>query len=302
MGDLGELPSTLPVFLLPDVPFNFETLWIILPYSLPLAVVGLLESLMTASIVDDLTDTDSAKNRECAGQGAANVVAGLFGGMAGCAMIGQTVINVQSGGRGRLSTFSAGVLLLTMIVTLGEWVKRIPMAALVAVMLMVSIGTFNWASLKNLRIYPKSSSMVMIVTVLVVVFTHNLALGVLVGVLMSALTFARKISQIVRVTSLFDEKESRRTYLVQGQLFFVSAGAFAKSFDFREALKEVTIDVSHAHFWDITAINALDKVVLKFRREGTHVTIVGMNEASATLVDRLAVHDKCGTMDRMLEH
>ncbi|WP_009962295.1 SulP family inorganic anion transporter [Verrucomicrobium spinosum] len=302
VGDLGELPSTLPVFLLPDVPFNFETLWIILPYSLPLAVVGLLESLMTASIVDDLTDTDSAKNRECAGQGAANVVAGLFGGMAGCAMIGQTVINVQSGGRGRLSTFSAGVLLLTMIVTLGEWVKRIPMAALVAVMLMVSIGTFNWASLKNLRIYPKSSSMVMIVTVLVVVFTHNLALGVLVGVLMSALTFARKISQIVRVTSLFDEKESRRTYLVQGQLFFVSAGAFAKSFDFREALKEVTIDVSHAHFWDITAINALDKVVLKFRREGTHVTIVGMNEASATLVDRLAVHDKCGTMDRMLEH
>ncbi|WP_050028376.1 SulP family inorganic anion transporter [Verrucomicrobium sp. BvORR034] len=302
VGDLGELPSTLPIFLLPDVPLNFETLSIILPYSIPLAVVGLLESLMTASIVDDLTDTDSSKNRECAGQGAANMVAGLFGGMAGCAMIGQTVINVQSGGRGRLSTFSAGVLLLTMIVTLGDWVKRIPMAALVAVMIMVSIGTFNWASLKNLRLYPKSSSMVMIVTVMVVVFTHNLALGVFVGVLMSALTFTRKISQIVRVSSTFDEKENRRTYLVRGQVFFVSAGAFARAFDFREALQEVTIDVSHAHFWDITAITALDKVVLKFRREGAHVTISGMNEASATLVDRLAVHDKPGAMDRMLEH
>jgi SulP family sulfate permease len=302
VGDLGELPSTLLIFLLPDVPLNFETLSIILPYSIPLAVVGLLESLMTASIVDDLTDTDSSKNRECAGQGAANIVAGLFGGMAGCAMIGQTVINVQSGGRGRLSTFSAGVLLLTMIVTLGDWVKRIPMAALVAVMIMVSIGTFNWASLKNLRLYPKSSSMVMIVTVMVVVFSHNLALGVFGGVLMSALTFTRKISQIVRVSSTFDEKENRRIYLVQGQLFFVSAGAFARAFDFREALQEVTIDVSHAHFWDITAITALDKVVLKFRREGARVTISGMNEASATLVDRLAVHDKPGAMDRMLEH
>lgn len=302
VGDMGELPSSLPVFLLPQVPLNFETLWIILPYSIPLAVVGLLESLMTASIVDDLTDTESDKNQECKGQGMANIVAGLFGGMAGCAMIGQTVINVQSGGRGRLSTFAAGVLLLVMIVALGDWVKQIPMAALVAVMIMVSIGTFSWASLKNLRTHPKSSSMVMIATVAVVVATHNLALGVLVGVLLSALTFARKVAQIVRVTSELSPEGGRRTYDVRGQLFFASAGTFASSFDFKEALQEVVIDVSHAHIWDITAITALDKVVLKFRREGAMVSIVGMNEASTTLVDRLAIHDKPGTMDRLLDH
>ncbi|TLD70801.1 SulP family inorganic anion transporter [Phragmitibacter flavus] len=302
VGDMGELPTTLPTFFLPDVPLNLETLWIILPYSLPLAVVGLLESLMTASIVDDLTDTDSQKNRECSGQGIANIVAGFFGGMAGCAMIGQTVINVQSGGRGRLSTFVAGLFLMLLLVLVGDWVAKIPMAALVAVMIMVSIGTFNWASLKNLRTHPKSSSMVMIATVLVVVFTHNLALGVFVGVLMSALTFARKVAQIVDVTSTLDEPTRTRTYLVRGQLFFVSASSFAKSFDFREVLNKVVIDVSQAHIWDITAITALDKIVLKFRREGTEVVLQGLNDASATLVDRLAIHDKPGALDKLLSH
>jgi len=302
VGDMGELPSALPTFFLPDVPFNLETLWIILPYSLPLAVVGLLESLMTATIVDDLTDTDSAKNQECAGQGVANIVSGFFGGMAGCAMIGQTVINVQSGGRGRLSTFSAGVFLLLLLVILGDWVARIPMAALVAVMIMVAIGTFSWASLVNMRTHPKSSSMVMIATVIVVVFTHNLALGVLVGVLMSALTFARKVAQIVRVTSTLDAANECRTYEVRGQLFFASAESFSRSFDFREVVPRIVIDVSHAHIWDITAIAALDKVVLKFRREGSEVTIAGLNEASATLVDRLAVHDKPDAMERLLQH
>lgn len=302
VGDLGELPSTLPVFLWPQIPWNFETLWIILPYSLGIAAVGLLESLMTAQIVDDLTDTPSNKNRECTGQGVANFVSGLFGGMAGCAMIGQSVINIKSGGRGRLSTFVAGVFLLILLVLLGPWVKQIPMAALVAVMIMVSIGTFSWASFKNLRKHPKSSSLVMLATVTVVVVTHNLALGVGVGVLISALAFARKVAQVIRVRSEYMAETETRTYFVQGQVFFVSAGTFAAAFDFKEALAKVRIDVTHAHFWDLTSVGALDKVVLKFRREGAEVEIIGLNEASATIVDKLAVHDKPGALDRLLEH
>jgi len=302
VGDLGELPSSLPIFLWPQVPLTLETLWIVLPYSLGLAAVGLLESLMTAQIVDDMTDTPSDKNRESTGQGVANIVAGLFGGMAGCAMIGQSVINVKSGGRGRLSTLVAGVFLLILIVAAGPWVKQIPMPALVAVMIMVSIGTFSWASLKNLRVHPRSTSLVMVSTVLVVVGTHNLALGVGVGVLLSALSFARKVAQVIRLRSELDATGECRNYFVQGQIFFASAGTFIAAFDFKEALARVRIDVSHAHFWDLTAVGALDKVVLKFRRDGTEVEIIGLNEASTTIVDRLAIHDKPGALERMLEH
>lgn len=302
VGDMGALPESLPVFLLPEVPLTLETLWIILPTSLTLAVVGLLESLMTASIVDDLTDSESTKNRECAGQGLANIVAGAFGGMAGCAMIGQSVINVKSGGRGRLSALAAGGFLLFLILVLGDWVRQIPMAALVAVMIMVSIGTFSWSSLRNLRTHPKSSSIVMLATVIVVVATHDLAKGVLVGVLLSALFFARKVAQIFRVTSTVDETDRQRTYTVVGQVFFASADAFVASFDFKEVLERVTIDLTRAHMWDISGISALDKVVLKFRREGTEVDLVGLNAASATLVDRLALHDKPGALERLLEH
>lgn len=302
VGDLGELPSTLPFFLWPQVPLSLETVWIVLPYSFAIAAVGLLESLMTAQIVDEMTDTPSDKNRECTGQGIANFVSGFFGGMAGCAMIGQSVINVKSGGRGRLSTFAAGVYLLLLLVLLNPWVKQIPMPALVAVMIMVSIGTFSWASLRNLRVHPKSTSLVMMATVVVVVWTHNLALGVGVGVLLSALFFARKVAQIIRVRSTLDPASESRTYVVQGQVFFASSPEFLAAFDFKEAVARVRIDVSQAHFWDLTSVGALDKVVLKFRREGTAVEIIGLNEASATIVDRLAVHDKPGTLDRMLEH
>ncbi|GIX38477.1 MAG: sodium-independent anion transporter [Silanimonas sp.] len=292
VGDMGELPDSLPVFLLPDVPLTWETLEIIFPVSATLAVVGLLESLLTAQIVDDLTDTPSDKNRECVGQGVANVAAGFIGGMAGCAMIGQSVINVKSGGRGRLSALVAGVVLLVMVVFAGPWVKQIPMAALVAVMIMVSIGTFSWSSIANLRTYPKSSSLVMIATVVVTVATHDLAKGVLTGVLLSALFFARKVGQVLHVESEASEDGRVRTYRVTGQVFFASANDFASRFDFREVLERVRIDVSRAHFWDLSAVGALDKVVLKFRREGAEVELIGMNEASATLVDRLAVHDK----------
>jgi SulP family sulfate permease len=302
VGDMGELPSTFPIFLLPDIPLNLDTLRIIFPYSLTLMAVGLLESLMTATIVDDLTDTPSNKNRECVGQGVANIVSGFFGGMAGCAMIGQSVINVKSGGRGRLSTLFAGLFLLFLLLVLGDWVSQIPMAALVAVMIMVSIGTFNWSSFRNLRTHPKTSSLVMITTVIVVVMTHDLALGVFVGVLTSALFFARKVSRLFKVESYISAEKEKRTYNVYGQVFFASADSFFKSFDFKEVVQYVVIDLSKAHFWDLSAVDALDKVVMKFRREGTEIDLIGMNLASATIVDRLAVHDKPNALELMPDH
>ncbi|MBY4899135.1 SulP family inorganic anion transporter [Cupriavidus sp. AU9028] len=302
VGDMGQLPDSLPVFLLPDVPLNLETLAIIFPYSATLAVVGLLESMMTASIVDDMTDTSSDKNRECVGQGVANVVTGFLGGMAGCAMIGQSVINTKSGGRGRLSTLAAGVLLLVMVVFAGDWVARIPMAALVAVMIMVSIGTFSWSSIRDLRHHPKSSSAVMLTTVVVVVATHDLARGVLAGVLLSGVFFAHKVGQILRVSSSIDDEAGVRVYTVAGQVFFASAARFANAFDYREAIGTVRIDVSRAHFWDITAIGALDKVVTRFRRAGAEVEVIGLNEASATMVDKFGVHDKDGAPDLLTGH
>ena len=300
VGDMGQLPDTLPVFLWPDVPLNLDTLMIILPYSIGLAVVGLLESMMTATIVDDLTDTTSDKNRECRGQGIANIGAGLFGGMAGCAMIGQSVINVKSGGRGRLSTLVAGVFLMVMIVVLDEWLKQIPMAALVAVMIMVSIGTFSWASIRDLRKHPLSTNIVMVSTVVVVVATHNLALGVGVGVLLAAMFFANKIGHFMHVSSTIDDDGVTRQYHVVGQVFFSSADKFVASFDFKEAVDKVVIDLTKAHFWDITAVGALDKVVIKFRREGAAVEVIGLNEASATIVDRFGVHDKPGATDEIM--
>ncbi len=292
VGDMGALPSDLPAFLLPEVPLTLETLRIILPYAATLAVVGLLESLMTAQIVDELTDTGSDKNRESLGQGVSNIVAGMFGGMAGCAMIGQSVINVKSGGRGRLSTLWAGLFLLFLILVLADLVRQIPMPALVAVMVMVSVGTFSWRSLRDLRVHPRSSSAVMLATVGVTVATHDLAQGVLVGVLLSGIFFARKVARLFRIQSSLSADGMVRTYVVSGQVFFASADAFAEAFDLREAVERVVIDVSRAHVWDLTAVAALDRVVLKFRREGTEVAIVGMNEASTTLVERLAVHDK----------
>ncbi|WP_447873209.1 SulP family inorganic anion transporter [Serratia fonticola] len=298
VGDMGELPDSLPMFLIPDVPLNLNTLMIILPYSAGLAVVGLLESMMTATIVDDLTDTGSDKNRECKAQGIANICTAFIGGMAGCAMIGQSIINIKSGGRGRLSTLTAGVVLLCMVVFLNDWVSRIPMAALVAVMIMVSIGTFSWRSIANLRVHPLSTSVVMIATVVVVVATHNLAYGVLVGVLIAAMNFANKIARFMLVDTALDE--GRRVYTVRGQVFFATAERFAQSFDFKEAIDAVVIDVSHAHFWDITSVSALDKVVIKFRREGTDVEIRGMNEATTTLVDRFGVHDKPEDVEKIM--
>lgn len=301
--DLGILPTGLPYLDFKTwklLPLTLETLWIILPVSLSFSVVGLLESLMTAQILDEFTDTPSDKNKEARGQGIANIASSLFGGIAGCAMIGQSVINVKSGGRGRLSTLTSGLVLLALLLLMNSQVGNIPMAALVAVMIMVSIGTFNWSTFKNLKIQPKMTSIVMLATVGTVVGTHNLAIGVGVGVLLSGIFFAHKVSQVFGISS--ELSGETRTYVVRGQVFFASADTFRDAFDFKEVIAKVVIDVSHAHFWDLTSVGALDKVVLKYRREGTEVEILGMNEATATIVGKLGEHDKPGALERMLGH
>ena len=294
VGDMGELPSTLPVFLLPDVPFTLETLRIVLPYSAAVAVVGLLESLMTAAIVDDMTDTPSNKNRESIGQGTANIVTGFLGGMAGCAMIGQSVINVKSGGRGRLSCFAAGVYLLILCVVLGDLVSIIPMAALVSIMIMVSISTFSWRSLYNLVHHPRRSSVVMLATVITVVATHNLAIGVLVGVLLSGVFFASKVAGLFRVSSVLDEAAKHRIYHVEGQVFFATSETLIGSFDFKEAVEQVTIDLRGAHIWDLTSVGTIERALAKFRNNGVQADLVGMNEASATIMERISSKSAAG--------
>ena len=300
VGDMGQLPDTLPIFLLPQIPFNFETLKIIFPYSFALAIVGLLESFMTATIIDDLTDTKSDKKIEARGQGIANIASGCIGGMAGCAMIGQSIINIKSGGRGRLSTFIAGFLLLIMVVFLSDIISIIPMAALVAVMIMVSIGTFDWSSIKNLKTLPLSTNIVMLSTVGVTVYTHNLALGVITGVLFASLFFANKISHFMYCDISYNEDKSIKTYKFVGQVFFNSADKFYEMIDFKEEIKKVIIDVSRAHFWDVTAVYALDKSVIKLKKEGKEVEIFGQNEASKTIIDRFGIHDKPEEIEKIM--
>jgi len=302
VGDMGELPTAFPSLLLPNVPFNLETLQIIIPYALTLAVVGLLESLLTAALVDELTDTPSDKNQEAKGQGIANIVTGFFGGMAGCAMIGQSVINIQSGGRKRLSTLASGVFLLFLLLVLGNWVKQIPMASLIAVMIMVSIGTFSWASIRNIKRVPRSETAVMVTTVLVTVWTHNLAIGVVIGIALSTVFFSRKIAKVVFVDTVLSPDGTKRTYSVAGQLFFVSVDDFLDAFNFNEELEFVLIDLTHAHIWDQSAVGAIDKVVIKFRRSGAEVELIGLNEASATLLDKLAVHNRPNTLESSSSH
>ena len=292
VAHLGALPSALPSFALPDVPLTLDTLRILLPYAATLAAVGLLESLLTAQIVDDLTDTGSDKNRECMGQGVANMASAVFGGMGGCAMIGQSVINVSSGARGRLSTLVAGAFLLLLLVALQDLLAVVPVAALTAVMIMVSVNTFSWRSLLRLRTNPLPSSAVMLATVLVVVATKDLAIGVLVGVLLSGVFFAGKVSRLNRITSDLSPDGRTRTYRVVGQVFFASAGTFSEAIDLLEPVERLVIDVHAAHFWDISAVAALDRVVMKARSRGRGVEVVGLNAASTTLVERFGRHDK----------
>lgn len=291
VGDMGTLPNSLPSFLIPNIPFTLETLWIILPYSISLAAVGLLESMMTATIVDEATDTPSNKNRECKGQGIANLVTGFFGGMAGCAMIGQSVINMKSGGRTRLSSMVAGIELLLLVVFLQDWLAKIPMAALVAVMIMVSISTFSWRSILDLKKHPLSTNIVMITTVVVVICTHNLAYGVFIGVLLASLFFANKVAHYVHA-EISQPTPEHKIYAIYGQLFFASSNKFMQLFDLQEDLKKVTINLEYAHLWDITSMSALDKIVNKFRQTGTEVEVLALNKASKTIVDHFGTYDK----------
>lgn len=285
VSDLGHFPDTLPIFLVPDIPLNFETLKIVLPYALTLATVGLLETMMTTTVVDEVTDTESDRHQECRGQGYANIVSGFMGGMAGCAMIGQSIINVTSGARTRLSTLVAGVFLLCLVVFFKDWLSYIPMAALVAIMVMVAFTTFQWGAIKQFNQHPLAFNMVMIAVVLVVLITHNLALGVLVGIVLSALLFINKLENTVSVFSYLNDEFSR-CYVISGQIFFSSSDKFYQFFDFKEPLKKVELDLTHAHLWDVTSVNMFNNVVQKFKAQGIEVKITGMNEASSTLVDR----------------
>ncbi|PGL68949.1 SulP family inorganic anion transporter [Bacillus sp. AFS055030] len=299
VGDMGNISGSLPSFILPNVPFSIETLMIIFPYAVSLAFVGLIESLLTAQIVDDLTDTSSNKNTESKGQGIANIINGLFGGMAGCAMIGQSVINVKSGGRSRLSTFVAGSFLMFLILVLNKLVVQIPLAALVSVMIMVSIGTFDWSSLKTLHKLPRTDAAVMVITVGVVVATHNLAIGVILGILLSAVFFAAKISK-VKVTSQLGK--NKRVYKVEGQLFFASVTDFVEAFNFKDDVKIVEVDLSKAHIWDESGVSAIDKIVIKFHEKGIKTIIVGLNSGSKSIVDSVAVFNKPNGIKQKVGH
>lgn len=285
VSDLGQFPETLPIFLIPEIPLNFETFTIIFPYALTLATVGLLETMMTTTVINEVTNTEADRHQECRGQGVANIVSGFMGGMAGCAMIGQSIINVSSGARTRLSTLVAGVFLLCLVVFFKDWLAYIPMAALVAIMMMVALTTFNWDSVKNFSKHPKQSNIVMLSVVAIVLATHNLALGVLVGILLSALFLINKLESEVKVES--EREHNKRVYVVKGQIFFSSSDKFYQFFDFNDSTAIVEIDLTHAHIWDMTSINMLASVVAKFESKNIQVNVIGMNRATSTLLDQL---------------
>lgn len=286
VADLGRLPDSLPHLVWPDVPFSLDTLGIIAPYALAMASVGVLESMMTARVVDDLTETHSSKQRECLGLGVANIAVGLFGGIAGCGMIGQTVGNLRYGGRGRLSTFVAGAFLLLLMVLLRPWVAQVPVAALVAIMIMVSASTFSWSSLRDLVHHPRTTSVIMLATVAVVVGTHDLAAGVAVGVLLNGLFFAFQVSNMLTVDSTLSADGTGRTYVVDGQVFFASSDSFADAFDLHDTARHITIDLTRAHLWDMTAAGMLEELVGKMKAQGMQVHLVGLNSATTALLSR----------------
>ncbi|NVN37061.1 SulP family inorganic anion transporter [Komagataeibacter swingsii] len=286
VADLGRLPDSLPRLVWPDVPFSLDTLNIIAPFALAMASVGVLESMMTARVVDDLTETHSSKRQECMGLGIANIAVGLFGGIAGCGMIGQTVGNLRYGGRGRLSTFVAGAFLLLLMVMLRAWVAQVPVAALVAIMIMVSASTFSWSSLRDLIRHPRTTSVIMLATVAVVVGTHDLAAGVAVGVLLNGLFFAFQVSSMLSVSNTLSADGQTRTYIVNGQVFFASSDGFADAFDLHDTARHIMIDLTHAHIWDMTAAGMLEELIGKMEAQGMDVRLIGLNGASTRFLAR----------------
>ena len=284
VGDQGELPRALPIPVLPNVPWNLETLQIVLPYAGAVALVGLLESLLTAKLVDDITDTHSNKSREAWGQGGANIITAIFGGMGGCAVIGQTMMNVKvAGARTRISTFLSGVFLLILVVGLGDVVALIPMAALVAVMIMVSAAAFDWHSVRpsTLRRMPLSETIVMLTTVVITVWTHNLAYGVITGTLVAMVGFARRVAHFTQVTAEDGPGPDTRTYRVRGQLFFASSNDLVTQFDYIRDPANVIIDMSETHIWDASTVASLDAIATKYATKGKTLTITGLNPDSS---------------------
>ena len=295
LGDMGNITNSLPAFLIPTIPFNIETLKIILPYALSLSLVGIVESLLTAQLIDDLTDTPSDKNRECIGQGLGNVVVGFFGGIAGCGMIGQSILNYKYGGRGRLSTLTAGSAMLLVIILLNKIVVTVPVVSFAAVMIVVSISTFNWASIKRMTKVPKSDSLVMLSTVVVVLLTHNLAYGVIVGIVLSAIAFASKISEIKIEKHVHHNRDTE--YGVKGQLFFASSQSFINSFDYNDDIEDVDIDFSQVKVWDESAVDAIDKVIIKFHKNGVKTNLIGLSNSCLNLIDKMGVHNSIAGID-----
>ncbi|MGO3273999.1 MAG: SulP family inorganic anion transporter [Staphylococcus equorum] len=289
VGDLGQITRSLPQFFIPDVPFNLETLQIILPYSLSMAIVGLVESLLTARIVDQATDTYSSKNRESRGQGIANFITGFFGAMGGCAMIGQSVINVRSGATTRLSTFTAGVFLIVLIIVFGDWVVQIPMPILAGIMIMVSVGTFDWHSFQFMKKAPRTDALVMVLTVAIVLFTSNLALGVIVGVIVSALCFATKISN---VTVDYEEVDETIHYKIKGHIFFVSIDSMMNQLDLELRNKIIYLDFSQAHLWDDSAVNAIDTLIENYHKKKNTIYVQHLNKYSRKIVSELSKVNK----------
>ncbi len=289
LGDMGKITTELPEFLIPNIPFNMDTLKIILPYSFSLALVGIVESLLTAQLVDDITDISSNKNKECVGQGLGNIVAGFFGGIAGCGMIGQTIINQKYGGKGRLSTFVAGVSMLIAVIILNDFVVKIPVVALAAVMVVVSFSTVEWESIKRIKRSPITDTLVMISTVLIVVVTHNLAYGVVGGIILSSLFFVAKVSEVNVERVVNDNKI---IYMVKGQLFFASTLKFIDNFNYTENKKVVYIDFSKAKIWDESAVDAIDKVIAKFSKNGVDITLINVNSQCESLINRMSIYNK----------
>ena len=293
VSNLGVLPEGLPSFGIPKVPFNLDTIGIILPTALAISLVGLMETFLTQDIIDDLTDKTTNKNVEARGQGIGNIISSLFGGMAGCALVGQSVMNVGYGGRSRLSTLSSGICLFVMILLAKEWVNQIPMATLVGVMIMIAINTANWNSIKNIRLIPRSDSSVMLLTVVITVITHNLALGLLSGVVLAAILFSRKVAKVIKVeSSLIDPKH--RIYKVSGQLFFVSSIYFRQGFELHEHPELVTIDMKEAHVWDQSGVACLDQVIRRLKIGGSKVEVINLNEESLNLFARIGVAEEAG--------
>ena len=289
----GSLPEALPSFGLPQVDFNLETLGLILPTALAISLVGLMETFLTQDILDDATDKSTNKNVEARGQGIGNILSSLFGGMAGCALVGQSVMNVGYGGRTRLSTLSSGLCLISMILLAKDWVNQIPMATLVGVMIMIAINTANWSSIRDIRRIPKSDSSVMILTVLVTVITHNLAIGLLSGVGLAAILFSRKVAKVIKVESSLTS-ENQRIYKVKGQLFFVSSIYFRQGFELHEHPEKVTIDMAEAHIWDQSGVNVLDQVIRKIKLGGSQVEVINLNDESLNLFSRIGQATEAG--------